>query len=444
MKYKINLFEANLNTEDIKVGDYVKILPNLDHYILKNRWSSIMINLIGEVFKVEKITGRYIVITNWHIPIECVSLVDDTKIIKRVDIDPYEEEYWGIEESVSDNIKGDINIKSYSNTWENILKTRYRNLTNGDIKDIKQLFNEDVMVIIDNKIHILSGGDNCDINIIHHKKMDLIEIISFKHQRNAIESKLKKEKDHIKNFDLRRQLKFFLNKAVRFPMSSRISIIEIDDFSKAIYDLKKIPNCVLFGTDLDGKQIIYRMNNLDMMMFRTDIPSLVFRSVNTSYTYIDLSKPLRYEQIIHKIVNRDIDPYGEEDWDEAFYENVNLNESLNEKYDRTVIAFDSFDEALNFYEKMKKKGFKFTPDYGKKRLEEILKMSPWNSFIYDFSSYGGGYFVLSRKEYYISKGYKELSVNDVLQMEGGNANTNSRIRWYSKGNFSDWEDNNNG
>lgn len=336
-----------------------------------------------------------------------------------------EPQVYDIKESKTDTIEGEIKIQEYTSTWENIFKTRYRNLANGEVKDIKKLLDGPIAMISDG-IKMFNGGEDCDINIIHNKKMDIIEICPNKASRDELERKLKMTKDHQKVWDIRMELKRYKEKIIRFPKNAKIVLLDIDAISDTIFELSKISDLIIFGTDVYDKPKSFNMNNFDMLFYRTDISALTIHSKDTTTISLDLLKPIRYKKIERKIVNTEIDPWGEEEWDDSYFEKkmlnfeeYKINESVSDiDFREKVVIFETIDEAKLFYRKMSESGYKF--------YDDVIdgKISGWDSFIYNNNR-----FVLADSKYYVNLGYTPIYVRDLFK----DNSEPTRIRWFKKG-----------
>lgn len=253
------------------------------------------------------------------------------------DIDPFGEEDWGysIQESNTEKVEGEIKIEDYTSTWDNIFKTKYRNLDNGDIKDIERLLDGPVAMIYDG-IKMFNGGEDCDINIIHCKHNDYVKITPFKKAIQTREDELRTSMNVWRTNLLKTEIREYKEKAFRFPMSMKIILLEVSKLSDFIVDyLSEIKDVILIGTGVYDQPVHFNMNDFDRIYYNTEPPSLIFMSKDENEVAFDLLKPIKYKQIVKKIVNTEIDPWGEEDWDDSLFEikllnfaEYNLNEMM--------------------------------------------------------------------------------------------------------------------
>lgn len=258
--------------------------------------------------------------------------------LKYKSIDPFSEEDWELEEdpsiyektifkpgeffkkvfeSTNDRINGTIEISNYATTWECIFKTRYRNLTNGDVKDIKKLLVGPIAVIINGELKMFNGNDKCVYDFIHTRRMEYVEIWQTKEDKEQYEyhrKKIKQEKstNRLKEIYITNT---YYNKMIRFSLNDRLMLLDIVKYEDDIMELAKIPDCVMFLTDVYGNIIKYKANILDSIEFEIDNTCAVFESKIDKDVYVDILKPITYDNKVPTTKNKELDPFDEDDWD---------------------------------------------------------------------------------------------------------------------------------
>jgi hypothetical protein len=259
-------------------------------------------------------------------------------ILKHKIIDPFAEEDWSsdedldiyekitfksgeffkkILESTNDRIYGTIVWSNYATTWEGIFKTRYRNLTNGDVKDVKKLLVGPVAVIINGKLKMFNGDDKCIYDFIHTRKREYIEIWPTKEDKEEYEYHRKKI-NQVRYVDRPKEIYLtnnYCNKMIRFSLNDRLTLLDIFKYENDIMNLVKIPNCVMSLTDVYGNNIKYKANYLNTITFKTDNACAVFESRMSENVYVDILKPITFDNQPLTKTNKELDPFDEDDWD---------------------------------------------------------------------------------------------------------------------------------
>lgn len=195
----------------------------------------------------------------------------------------YENQY--IEEIPLDSLS--INAYDYIECWECLLKDRYRNTSNGDLKRLHEIFE----IPIHHKDKYIGLFDKEDkFHVLNLKASDVIyEKLRF----IKVDSKKEPQYDIYIGHS-----KYRVNK-------NSIIVCRLSDY---LFDLRvNFKNRIIFSEEAPENSFLFDADTSIMITSN-------YISFNNQSNYFDLFGSLKSKPLIRKL-NRSVDPFDEENWD---------------------------------------------------------------------------------------------------------------------------------